>query len=658
MRASAFPPLHNRATRRYPEAVPPAPHAERRLAAAVFTAVALLALGGAALIGGIAAEGRTLHFASAGPPADGEPPAYSEDGPALLVCGDDADDFAERNEGVNYNQRIENERTYEDCLAGGHRDLASAINAVTEPGTRILVLPGHHTADEAALVDPAANPAVADLQIEGLGDGPEDVILSGGFTADTVLEARGATGLYLKGLTFGQSRESALLLTRVEGAALDAVAAVENGGNGLHIVDSLAVALTGCRAEAADIAGIAIENSNASITECESTGNLAGLLTTGGGAIDITANRLHGNTTGLAVTDTGAATDIAVTANRIYDNNIDHYSRLATAACTADLADRDWSAGIVCPGRTLPRGIGILVADGNLVRVTENRIWNQDAAGIASWGTPGLDGAGGDENTFAGNVFGIRDDGQQQRNRLDLWWDGVGADNCFNEPNLYRSAPAVLPGCGMVDQTSRIAGDPLRAFKTWHCGIGDASTGVPEHCDWFGARFTDRLEFQMAVVFAAALLFLTSAGWLGAARSENPPRAGRMTFSALATGAGGLLLVLAVWSSRADYEALAIGLWGFGWILAGRSWRQCGMAVLGSFTGLIGATAVLDAIDRAVWTIAPLPLSPAWFWLALLPLWTLFALAAAFGPRRVEEEPPPPVERTPVTAPSHNRFDW
>jgi hypothetical protein len=81
------------------------------------------------------------------------------------------------------------------------------------------------------------------------------------------------------------------------------------------------------------------------------------------------------------------------------------------------------------------------------------------------------------------------------------------------------------------------------------------------------------------------------------------------------------------------------------------------MAVFGSFTALIGATAILDAVDRAAWTIAPLPLSPAWFWLALLPLWTLFALAVAFGPRRVEAVPTP-VERTPVTAPSHDRFDW
>jgi hypothetical protein len=125
----------------------------------------------------------------------------------------------------------------------------------------------------------------------------------------------------------------------------------------------------------------------------------------------------------------------------------------------------------------------------------------------------------------------------------------------------------------------------------------------------------------------------------------------------MATGAGGLLLVLAVWSGRADYEALAIGLWGFGWLLAGRSWRQCGMAFFGLFTSLIGAVAVLDAVDRAVWTLPFVPVSPAWAWVALLPLWTLAALSLAFGPRRREEERPV-VERTPVTAPPNDRWDW
>jgi hypothetical protein len=612
--------------------------------------IAFAAIALSCMIGGNLADIR----ADGNPPRDNdqaevEPPAYRTDGPALYVCTENAADFAERNEDIDL-RRVENERLYEECLASGYRDLASAI-AAAAPGTRILVLPGRYEVAETVRID-----RIDDLQIEGLGDGPEDVLLSGGFALDTVLQADGVTGLYLRNLTLGQAREAGLRLDRVESAAVDAVAATQSGGYGLHVTGSDGVALTGCRAELADDAGIAIESSSATVEDCESNGNLTGILASGYGTVDISSNRVHGNTTGIVVTDTDEFASVEVAANLVYTNNTGHYDRLGTGACT-DLADRDWTEGLLCPERTVPRGIGILLADTAYARVTGNRVWNQDTAAVATWGTGGVKGGEGDGNTFADNTFGVRDDGQRERNRLDLWWDGTGSGNCFDEPNAFRTFPASLPDCDGANTPSRLVGDPLRALKLWQCGLGDAATGVPAGCDWFGARFTDRLEFQAAVVFAAALLFLTGAGWLAAARTENPPRAGRMTFSAIATGAGGLLLVLAIWSGRADYEALAIGLWGVGWLLAGRSWRQCGMPFFGLFTSLIGAVAVVDAVDRAVWTLPVVPVAPAWIWVALLPLWTLIALSLAFGPRRREEEPPP-VERTPVTAPSHDRFDW
>jgi hypothetical protein len=610
----------------------------------------MLALGAAALIGGVVADGRAPGIAEASAWGPAEPPAYRDTGPDLLVCPEDPADFAERNGDVNYNRRIENERRYEDCAAAGHHDLAAAI-AEAAPGSTIGILPGQYTADETVVID-----GTADLQIEGLGDSPEDVLLTARFAADTVLEARGAAMLYLKGFTVGQAHEHGLLLTDVQGAVIESVAAVQSGGYGLRITDSPTVTLTDCRAEAADTAGISIEDTTATVHGCEATGNLIGLRATGAHPVAITENRLHGNTTGLLVTGTARDGAVHAEANVVHDNNADHYANLGTAACDGDLAVRAWADGILCPDHTVPSGVGILVADAVNGRYEANRLWNHQTAAVAVWGSPGLDAPGSDQNRFADNVFGVRDDGQQQRNRLDLSWDGIGADNCFQEPGTFRTAPHVLPGCGMVDQTSRVLGDPLRAFKIRQCGLGPADP-LPAGCDWLGASFTDRLEFQAAVVFAAALLFLTGAGWLGAARAPNPPRAGQMTFSAIATGAGGLLLVIAVWSGRADYEALALGLWGSGWLLAGRSWYRCGVPFFGSFTALIGAAAVLDAIDRAVWTIAPLPLSPAWFWLALLPLWTLLVLAVAFGPR-IREEEPRLVERTPVTAPARDRFDW
>ncbi|RRR99361.1 right-handed parallel beta-helix repeat-containing protein [Glycomyces terrestris] len=622
---------------------------DHRLAALAFMTGVLAVLVFTCYVGGTATEGR---IAAPDPfpalPA-AEPPAYREDGDLLLVCTADAEDFTERNEGVVYNERIANERLQEDCLADGYRDLPAAI-AAAAPGARIQVLPGHYAVDAAIVLETPG------LQIEGLGDSPDDVQISARFTADTVLTAHAASGLYLKGIAFGQARGAALRLTAVESAALVEVGAFQSDGAGLHIADSTGVALTDCTAETADTAGILVENSNAAVTGCEATGNTAGLEIRGTATTaTATANRLHGNTTGLVVADTGPTAEVTAADNVLYGNNTDHYHRLGTAACEGDPADRDWADGVLCPDRAYPSGVGVLVADGTGTAVTGNRIWDQQTAAVAAWGTPGQDtGLGGDRNTFSGNVFGEREDGARHRNRLDLWWDGTGVGNCFDEPGAYRTAPSVLPPCGA--DAARVAGDPLRSLKAWQCGLQDTAD-LPATCDWLGARFTDRLEFQAAVAFAAALLFLAGAGWLGAARSPNPPRAGAMTFSAIATGCGALLFVLAVWSGRADYEALAVALWGCGWLLAGRSWFRAGVRFLGGFTAIVGGLAVLDAVDRGVATLAPMPVSPAWLWIALLPLWTLFALAAAFGPRRAEAEPPQ-VERTPVTAPASDRWDW
>ncbi|GAB3234800.1 hypothetical protein GCM10027447_32200 [Glycomyces halotolerans] len=593
-----------------------------------------------------------VAFGSPAAADEAQAPEYREDGPYQLVCNDDPDVFADRNEAVAYNQRIVNERLFEECRADGHRDVAEALAAVDEPATRILILPGRYTVEEAIVVDGAE-----DLQIEGLGDGPEDVVVAAGYDAEAVLAAADATGLYLKGLTLTGGGEAGLTVTGSRGVTIEMVHGTRNGRNGIRIADSTEVLLADCAASVNDGAGIAVADADAEIGGCDSSGNLIGLLKTGGGEATVQSSRLHGNTAGLVVADTASGHRLSATANAIYENNTDHYGRLESAECTGPAAERDWSSGALCPDRTAPIGVGILLTEANDTTVTGNHIWGQQTAAAMVWGDPGLTEAGSHRNRFEANTLGYRDDGQRFRNRLDLWWDGQGEGNCFDEPAALHTTPAVLPGCEAASGPNRLAAEPVKTYKVWQCGTGAVEAGVPDGCDWFGAKFTDRLEFQASVLFAAALLFLTGAGWLGAARSEEPPAPMSMTFSAIATGSAALLMVLASWSGRSDYEALAIGLWGVGWILAGRSWFSSRLNVFGGFTCLIGGLALLDAIDRGVWIIPVMPFSPAWMWLLLLPLWTLLALAAVFR-RRPKQPAGPPVERTPATVPVYNRFDW
>ncbi|WP_026925352.1 right-handed parallel beta-helix repeat-containing protein [Glycomyces arizonensis] len=603
-------------------------------------ALSALAAAGAVAVGSPAAAQET------------EAPVYRDDGPYLLVCSDDAEDFAERNDKVVYTERIVNERLYGECLDEGYRDLAGALEHVAEPGTRILILPGRYVAEEAVVVDGAEG-----LQIEGLGDSPDDVQLSVHYAADAVIEANDSAGLYLKGFTVEQGREAGLVVRGAAGATVDGVRSVRNGGHGMHVEDSTAVRLTACGASGNDDAGIALEDTDAEVTECDSGENLIGLKDSGGGRVVVESSRLHDNTTGLVVTATTEGHSLTASGNAVYDNNADHYANLGNGRCDADPSERDWAAGGRCPAEAVPMGVGILVAGGNDTAFTGNNIWGQNAAAVMVLGSPGADDTASHRNRFEGNTFGYRDDGQRSRNRLDLWWDGKGEGDCFAEPTAEHTTPAVLPSCG-EGSSGRLLAEPVKAFKVWYCETGPITGAVPAGCDWFGATFTDRLEVQAAVAFAAALLFLTGAGWFGAARSPEPPPPMSMTFSAIATCSGALLLVLASWSGRSEYEALAIGLWGFGWILAGRSWFSSGLGVFGAFTVLIGGLAIVDAVDRGVWIVPLIPVSPAWMWLALLPLWVLLALGAVLRRRRPREHFRPPVQRTPATVPVHDRFDW
>ena len=549
----------------------------------------------------------------------GEPPDFREDGPYLLVCVDDAEQFADRNNEVGYNQRTVNELLYAECVEGdGHSSLAEAV-AEAEPGTRIRILPGKYTVDETIEV------STDDLQIEGLGEGPGEVVLTG--DSGAVLSAEGVTGLYLKGFTV-EGADAGVALEDVRGAVVEQVRSIGHARDGFAVTDSAAVEFTACSAAGNRGSGLALDSARAAVVECEAEGNLAGITASGDGEVEIVDNRLHGNATGLFVHGASGDHRLEARGNLVWGNNAEAES-------------------------AVPSGIGILLAEAGGSTVTGNTVWNQQTAAVAVWDDPAFDVTASHDNRIEGNALGVSDTGQRFRNRLDVWWDGQGENICF-DGTFHHTTPSTLPDCGGGPDTDRLLAEPVKTLKLWRCGI---DVPDPEGCDWFGARFTDRLEVQIAVLFAAGMLFLSGVGWLGAARSSEPPPPMAMTFSAIATGCGALLLVLASWSSRADYEALAIGLWGLGWILAGRSWFASGLSAFGALTSLIGGIAVLDAVDRGVWVIPVLPVPPAWMWLALLPVWVLLALFSAVRRRR-DPDPAPAIERTPATVPVYDRFDW
>ncbi|HEY8768164.1 MAG TPA: hypothetical protein VIP09_13040, partial [Dehalococcoidia bacterium] len=86
----------------------------------------------------LAHEERPAHF----PPGTGSVPAYRASGPRLLVCGDDPADFERRIAGFPAPLATSNRQLFEECQQEGYRNLQEAVDAVRQPGTNILILPG------------------------------------------------------------------------------------------------------------------------------------------------------------------------------------------------------------------------------------------------------------------------------------------------------------------------------------------------------------------------------------------------------------------------------------------------------------------------------------------------------------------------------------
>src|SRR5690606_6878137 len=140
----------------------------------------------------------------------GSVPTYRTDGPRLLVCKSDRADFERRIADFDSALRERNQSLWEECQRSGYRHLQEAVSNVRLPGTNILVLPGVYLEEpslapptgacasidarwagngqyqvlswEHQLACPNVQNLVAilgkkDLQIEGTGARPEDVVV-------------------------------------------------------------------------------------------------------------------------------------------------------------------------------------------------------------------------------------------------------------------------------------------------------------------------------------------------------------------------------------------------------------------------------------------------------------------------------------------------
>jgi hypothetical protein len=626
------------------------------------------------------------------PNGDAKVPVYRTDGPVLYVCGTNQDDISQRVAGFPTDLRVANLSLWAQCQTGGYRTLQDAVNNVKLPGTTIKVLPGVYGTPpapatpvpacaslpavlsfEQQVACPNAQNVVAilgkvDLQIEGTGAKPEDVIVDGAYGKPIGVRADRSPGTYLRNFTAERTTYSAVYVMESNGFAIDRMLGRWTDGDGLTAYASDHGMFTECEAYGNSDAGISVvstpdvdaHNHYSSdrypieVQHCDSHNNLVGFSGTAGDSVSVHDNALVTNSVGITV---GSAAQVPglpqnharFEHNDLGDNNENYYGFVRDGTCAKPLADRGYDKGVVCPTRGLPSGTGVFAAGTDYDTWTANYVYaNRYAGFVMSW-VPGhfrgdahvaaqLDTS--HHNRVYGNNLGVRPDGTAAPNGMDFWWDGQGDGNCWQAPSSAGARPKAVPRCGAGDLpgglgTARYLPDPGAALTLLVCSRYDlAHARVPSDCSWYGATGLDRIEVKYALAEAALLGLLLLVLWWRLLRGSQ------LAFGGVALGLAGL--VAGVYGSVRETSplgAIGLGLLGLGWFCAGVALRRRGRAALGWLTIGLGLFAALGAIDRALVPIPWIPAPPGLLRLLLELIWVPSAVVAAVSGRLLAGAP-------------------
>ncbi|MQA96297.1 MAG: hypothetical protein GEV11_17230 [Streptosporangiales bacterium] len=636
------------------------------------------------------------------PDGSGSVPKYrTGGGPELLVCKTDPEAFAERIAGYPAEVRARNAELFERCRLDGFRHLQEAVDAA-EPGARILMLPGVYTEEpsrrppegECARLParwahtggthyqvlsfeqtqdcPNNQNLVAvlgkrDLQIEGTGPTPGDVVLDAGYAKLNALRADRANGIYLRNFTAQRTTFNAIYILETDGFVIDRAVGRWTDEYGFLTFATDHGLYTDCEAYGNGDSGVypgSASNLNATrghdvtryaveIRRCRSHHNLLGYSGTAGDSVWAHDNEFYANSAGASMDSAfpghpGLPQNHALFENnRIHDNNTDYNDHVRDGTCALPPAERGYEEGVVCPAAGVPVGTGILTAGGNYNVFRNNQVYGHSYTGFALLWVPAFirgesalskQADTSHHNRYTGNRLGVAPDGKARPNATDFWWDGQGKGNCW-QPSATGSDPVPLPHCGDAG-TARVASEPVKLAKLYLCADYDLDARrVPAGCDWYGASGMGRYEVRIAVG-AATLVALV--GLLLWARRLYGTR--RTTIAGAATLLAGAATSGAIGAAAAEFTApwipsVVLGVFGLWWIAVGWALYQY-RTIFAPLSILLGVVALLDVVDRSVWMFPFIPLSPDWLVGLLGLLWIVGALIVVVRRARSERVVP------------------
>ena len=654
----------------------------------------LALLGTAALVLSFpAAAGAHYERPTTFPDGTGHVPAYRTSGPHLVVCKKDDADFERRITAFPATLQDLNRGLYAECLQSGFRDLQAAVDHVAGAGMTILVLPGLYLEEPSLAPEAEACyhlPArriplgyqiltydqqktcphqqnlvgifgIQDLQIEGTGATPADVVFDAQFQKLNVIRGDRTSGIYLRNFTAQRSTFNSVYVLETDGFVINNVVGRWNAEYGFLTFASDHGLITNCeaygngdsgvypggtsdinRTRGFDVPRYAIE-----VTACHSHDNLLGYSGTGGDSVWVHDNELDHNTSGASMDSLfpnhpGLPQNHALFEhNLIHSNNSNYYGFVRDGTCARSYLQRGAEKGVVCPVVGVPVGAGILMIGGNYNLFRENWIYDNWKIGIVQTWVPGLvrndfAWAAQEEtshyNRYLGNHMGSDTHGSSLPNGLDFYWDGQGAGSCWQTEHVSGADPLVVPACP-GGALGRVLADPNKLVMFGTCsGYDLPTTNLPAGCDWFDtpprpgtAGVSINIESVAPAVQLVVLLFLFM--WL--LRRAGPITAAGIG-SAAAALTGSLVLLGASTEQLYFLNAPGIALLGIAWIGSSRLVPGRRLAVLSI---VLAAGALLEAVDSAI-VLLPLPVGPVWVRVLLEMVWVVWAAGLVVGSAR------------------------
>jgi hypothetical protein len=354
-------------------------------------------------------------------------------------------------------------------------------------------------------VIPDAGPCIrCNLQIEGSGVGPDDVVIEGAdpslgdhspadadqdhYPKDVGIRADRADGFVLTNLKVRHFNEHSVYVPETDGFHLSRLRTAYSGEYGVltFVADHSLIEncdawgngdsglYPGASADLGDAVPAVLRRYGTEIRNCDMRHNALGYSGTDGNAVWVHHNELYDNTQGFS-TDVFTApghpgfpqdSDL-IENNDFYSNNFNTYLPTCRAGESPGPNGPSQGCTDVISSVPVPVGVGLWIAGGNHNIVRNNRFWDNWRRGTMLFAVPdqlvcgpaGVDPtqlAGCNPNAalpstsynnqFYGNVMGRTPDGRVDKNGTDFWWDEYAGNtgNCWHDNTGSDGTPRTI----------------------------------------------------------------------------------------------------------------------------------------------------------------------------------------------------------------------